>query len=72
MKSRKTIILFGALAFIAVLFSGCVVGPKYTSQNPELPDQFDETAIQTDTVSFEAWWRQFNDPLLAKLIEKTL
>lgn len=72
MKSRKPIILIGTMAIAAVLLSGCVVGPQYTSQNPELPEQFDETAIQTDTLTFEAWWQQFNDPVLARLIMKTV
>ncbi len=72
MKIRKTITLIGAVAFTAVLSTGCVVGPKYTGQSSEIPDQFIESALPTDTISFEAWWQQFNDPVLARLIEKTL
>jgi outer membrane protein, multidrug efflux system len=72
MKKMKILKHVSALAFLVILINGCVVGPKYTGQSPQLPENFDETTLTTDTISTAEWWKQFNDPVLEALIEKTV
>jgi multidrug efflux system outer membrane protein len=72
MKKIKLLNLIGVSVFLGIIMNGCVVGPKYTGQSPQMPEQFDAPAIPSDTISTALWWQQFNDPVLDTLIAKTI
>jgi outer membrane protein, multidrug efflux system len=72
MKKMKLLKLVSILAFLVIIMNGCVVGPKYTGQNPQLPENFNDVALPADTISTADWWQQFNDPVLDTLIAKTI
>jgi len=66
------------LYLIPALLSGCAVGPTYVAPAIEAPPAFlggaaldgaAGDAAHTDLVS---WWRSFDDPLLASLVERAL
>ncbi len=56
-----------------LLFSGCMVGPKYNKPEMSMPSEFEEKKerdeVETDLCY---WWKQFNDPVLDDLIQKAL
>lgn len=64
-------------AALALLVTGCAVGPNY--EPPELtvetvPDQWRttvETEMAADTTDLEMWWVSFNDSLLTELIRRS-
>ena len=64
-------------AALALLVTGCAVGPNY--EPPELtvetvPDQWRttvETEMAADTTDLEMWWVTFNDSLLTELIRRS-
>lgn len=60
------------VAALAVILSGCLLGPDYVRPEVETPEQwridYPEAAGLADT----AWWEQFNDPVLNDLIETAL
>ena len=63
------------LAPIAVLLTGCMVGPNYQKPAITLPTQFRGAAPSdtTDKSIAETKWQDlFNDPVLQKLIETAL
>jgi len=70
MRRRPALLLVSA--WLAVLVSGCTLGPDY--QRPEVvtPKAFlyatTDAVASTDTV----WWRQFGDPVLDGLIDEAL
>ena len=59
-------------AGIVFLLSGCVIGPDYQRPTIETPTawtiSYESAAGMTDVV----WWKQFNDPVLDKLIASAL
>lgn len=57
-----------------LLLSSCKVGPNYHKPKTEMPLSF-ETKQGVEDITDEAlcqWWKQFNDPLLDKLIEEVV
>lgn len=65
------LIKISALVGIAVL-SGCVsVGPDYEAQAKKDIQTNDLESVQL-TARSQQWWRAFNDPVLAQLIELTV
>ena len=64
---KKAIILF-----VAVVLSGCMVGPDYKRPTLDMPKswRFEDTAA-IDTAN-TAWWGQFDDPVLNDLIQIAL
>ena len=67
-----------APAALAVLLSGCAIGPDFLRPLSLLPDRFTETK---ETVKAEpavnpeveqAWWKHFKDPVLDELMDKAL
>jgi NodT family efflux transporter outer membrane factor (OMF) lipoprotein len=58
---------------LAVLASGCMIGPDYTP--PDTPtsgawlDAGEQGTIRGDSVSQADWWRVFGDPVLDSLVE---
>ena len=64
----------------ALILSGCMVGPNYQPPSMAVPKnwrvlevvELNQAQIQvSDAAAIDhAWWRQFNDPVLEKLINK--
>lgn len=69
---------FTYASVLALLMSGCVVGPDYQAPSEEtlgidLPERFHEgERSNTQAYSDRAFWEGFQDPLLADLIDRTL
>ena len=65
------------IAASAALLAGCAVAPTYVRPRVSSPPTFmggpavDARAEQA-TVDLVNWWRSFNDPLLASLVERAL
>ena len=55
-----------------LLLTGCAaVGPDWEAPTTPLPVTFtDGSSTSIDDVAYQAWWRDFNDPLLTKLVER--
>ena len=55
-------------SLVALALTACAVGPDYSRPKLELPDsaQAQNPAIAMD------WWKQFNDPVLDRLIAEAL
>src|ERR1700760_3231741 len=64
------------LITVAVLLSGCTVGPDYKRPTVHVPTDYrDSMAAQTATVASlgnEKWWDVYQDPVLAQLIHTAL
>ena len=59
-----------AIALISAIFlTGCSLEPKLSVPKMELP-KYDNKTVKTD-INVD-WWKQFNDPILNKLIDKAL
>jgi NodT family efflux transporter outer membrane factor (OMF) lipoprotein len=64
--SRIHFFLFVASTLIA----GCAVGPKYESAQPQTAPAWQAALPQTDPAAdLKQWWQQFNDPVLAGMID---
>lgn len=62
----------GTLA-LAVLLSGCAVGPNYRSPRTELPQEWHQPAtdgLARGAANVESWWQVFDDDLLSELIHR--
>ena len=63
---------------IALGSSGCAVGPDYRRPEVATPPAYAEaassvrTAISSSDADMSAWWTQFNDPTLNRLIDRAL
>ena len=64
------------LLAIAVLLSGCAVGPNYKRPTVSVPTDYrDSMAAQTaaaPSLGNENWWQVYQDPVLADLIHTAL
>ena len=61
-----------AVFVIAVLLTGCMVGPNYRRPVVDTPQSFRyEEKDARDTANTE-WWKQFEDPVLVALIAEAL
>ena len=66
-----------SVACLALGLASCVVGPNYQQPKIDVPANFTgtKTADVADTdpgPDLSVWWRQFNDPVLDRLIEQAL
>ncbi|WP_120995214.1 efflux transporter outer membrane subunit [Stutzerimonas urumqiensis] len=62
-----------APALLPLLLAGCVVGPDYRAPQPEPAELPRAEAAGFDHGRFEAaWWRQFEDPTLDRLVAQAL
>ncbi len=59
---------------LAVLVSGCAIGPRYREPNMELPQSYRsyKTLEQGESMVNLPWWKVFNDPNLQEMIRETL
>lgn len=67
----------GALVAVALMLSGCAVGPDYQAPKPATPERFN--SMQSDGLSTPLaaatnpnWWKSFNDPQLDSLIARAI
>jgi multidrug efflux system outer membrane protein len=60
-----------SILLIAFSIHGCMVGPKFSDRNPELPEQFSEV-VSTDSITNAAWWETFTNPVLDSVIANAL
>jgi NodT family efflux transporter outer membrane factor (OMF) lipoprotein len=54
---------------LALLASGCTVGPNYKAPEPPAPAAFAEPQPTDGGVDLAAWWQAYDDPELTHLIE---
>ncbi|RUO25773.1 RND transporter [Aliidiomarina minuta] len=61
-------------ATLAILLSGCAMGPDYQAQEMELPEHWPEQLEQSSEQqqSWQQWWTRFEDPALTALVERAL
>lgn len=57
---------------LAALLAGCAVGPDYRAQEPAAPAAFESAAGAglVAGIPDPDWWRGFDDPMLATLVER--
>jgi len=62
-----------ALALLSLLMAGCAVGPRYKSpQPPEITYHAADPALVSASAYNAQWWKQFEDPVLDSLVDRTL
>ena len=64
----------GVLVLLALLLTGCPVGPNFVKPEPEMPPAYRSEIEPAEAVSFAAlaWWDVFDDEILRSLIEEAL
>ena len=73
MLSRPQAWPLGAGLLVSLCLNACVA-PLELDRSLAMPTQYDEAAAPHTTVSPELqhWWRRFDDPLLAELVERAV
>jgi NodT family efflux transporter outer membrane factor (OMF) lipoprotein len=64
-----------ALAFLAILLTGCKVGPNYVPPQVTVPQAYSEQIVAVTnppSQSLSQWWRVFHDPQLDKLVQQAM
>ncbi|MCD6389891.1 MAG: efflux transporter outer membrane subunit [Desulfobulbaceae bacterium] len=57
---------------VALLVSGCIVGPDFVKPDVDLEPEWiekDAPTLKSETADFSEWWKVFNDPVLNNLID---
>ncbi len=71
-RTRRMINLLLATAGVSLLMlTGCTVGPDYHTPHQNTPAGWVGTQ-DTKPTKLTRWWRRFNDPELARLVEEAL
>jgi multidrug efflux system outer membrane protein len=65
---RKTMIA----ALLALLASGCMIGPDYLRPQVETPPAWRLSEQTANDLANTAWWKQFDDPVLDDLVSTAL
>jgi NodT family efflux transporter outer membrane factor (OMF) lipoprotein len=75
-------ILFAVCGFIALVTSGCMVGPDYHAPHPDAPAGWagvteapapqQPSAATAQPAELAQWWKRFDDPVLTQLVEDAL
>jgi NodT family efflux transporter outer membrane factor (OMF) lipoprotein len=74
-------ILGAVFAALALLVSGCLVGPDFQPPHPEAPASWEGVTkmptkqplvITAQPAELTQWWRQFDDPMLTGLVEEAI
>jgi len=61
----------GSLFIFCIFLAACAVGPEYQRPDPAMPAQWHEALPHGgDIGDLAKWWAQFDDPLLAELIDQ--
>jgi NodT family efflux transporter outer membrane factor (OMF) lipoprotein len=80
MRRTSSFAFAGAWLFVALVSSGCTVGPHYSEPDTKMPAHFGPASTPTDEAAPPAsddkhladWWQGFADPQLRALVEKAL
>ena len=85
MKTNRALhsfpILGAVCAALALLVSGCLVGPDFQPPHPEAPANWEGVTkmptkqpyvITAQPAELTQWWRQFDDPMLTGLVEEAI
>lgn len=75
MRVRRGIGAAAALAAVAGTLAACAVGPTYHPPVPQAPASFQAAlppAGENRAADASNWWRQFDDPLVAELVDAAL
>lgn len=67
---HRSFCLVLVLSFL--LIAGCAIGPDYKRPAMDIPQAFRFDGEGSREVADSEWWRQFNDPVLEKLITEAL
>jgi multidrug efflux system outer membrane protein len=71
-ESDPTFLRAAACACVALALAGCMMGPDYVRPRVDAPAAFRfEPAAVAETAN-TAWWKQFGDPVLDRLIDTAL
>lgn len=70
--NRRRALPTALLAAACILASACVSGPDYVRPDTHAPDSFRFSLVETREIANEAWWKQFDDPVLEDLIRVAL
>lgn len=62
----------GRAAFVLLALTGCTVGPNYHRPAIETPSEFRFSDREAAGVADIGWWKQFNDPVMDRLIHEAL
>ena len=71
----KAIKLFLNSVLVALVLSGCAVGPNYRRPEVQLPSQFHQAQFANNEAKasdLEKWWMSLKDPELDSLIERAV
>jgi len=62
------------LSMVLSLSCGCMVGPDYVPYEMETPAKWSavQQYLKDTEPNFVGWWKQFNDPVLVKLVERAM
>ena len=60
------------VVLLAASLSGCMVGPDYRRPDIEAPAAWRVDKAEAGEISNLAWWEQFQDPVLARLVGQAL
>jgi outer membrane protein, multidrug efflux system len=70
---KGSIVRFPILALsLAVTVSACMVGPDYLRPEIKAPGAWRLETAEAGEISNIAWWEQFQDPMLTKLVHSAL
>jgi outer membrane protein, multidrug efflux system len=70
MRHSNTILCI-VLACVGVL-SGCMVGPNYHAQEPNMPAGWSNPADANSPANISQWWQTFGDPNLTSLTDRAM
>lgn len=68
----KLCLPLAGLLIVALLVSGCIVGPDFVKPDVDLEPEWIEKetpTLKSETEDFSQWWKVFNDPVLNNLID---
>jgi outer membrane protein, multidrug efflux system len=60
------------VVLLAASLSGCMVGPDYRRPDIEAPAAWRVDKAEAGEISNLAWWEQFQDPVLARLVDQAI
>jgi multidrug efflux system outer membrane protein len=69
---QASFLLSALFLLMLMLLYGCMVGKKYQSPQPAVPDNYRIADVKTDAAALPDWWTLFDDPVLDALIQKAL
>jgi hypothetical protein len=71
-RAQRLAFVLVVLFTLALLVSGCMVGPDFVKPEAEVEPGWmekEDQRIKSEPADFSHWWTVFNDPVLDNLIE---